>query len=46
MRKFRIFVGPASVILQLNMLKWTALLKICLIIYGVKNVPTKDEMYM
>lgn len=46
MRKFRIFVGPASVILQINMLKSTAIVKICLIVYAIKNVPTKDETYL
>ena len=40
MRSFRIFVGPSAISLQMLMLnKWTILIKLCLIIYGLKKVP-------
>lgn len=46
MRSFRIFVGPASICLQLFMFsKWNLLPKLCLMFYGIKNIPIKDNEY-
>jgi hypothetical protein len=50
MREFRIFVGPASVLLQLLMLKNSnktiAFIKLLLIAYGLKHIPRKDDQYL
>mgnify|MGYP007068598779 CR=1 FL=1 len=45
MRKFRIFVGPAALFMQILTMyknKWFLILKILLIGYGLMHVPRKD----
>jgi hypothetical protein len=47
MREFRIFVGPAAVmVLMLRLSNWVGILKIIFIALGLRNIPSKDKNYL
>ena len=47
MREFRIFVGPAAIMVQILMLSnWVGILKIIFIVLGLRNIPSKDKKFV